>query len=135
MQHTWRRQMRRASRGFKPVVVVALEVVGSLTPFFMFSSVERMHVPVLKESIIVQRPTSRFGAFYCFWSEEKGKGPPVHWSVCPRSGQGAPPCFGSLSTSRFLVLVLLLHLPQAPQLPTLQSTGIHVSAKSNLSRR
>ena len=125
--------MRRASRGFRPVVVVALEVVGSLTPFHQWK--ECMWVPVLKESIIVQRPTSRFGAFYCFWSEEKGKGPPVHWSVCPRSGQGAPPCFGSLSTSRFLVLVLLLHLPQAPQLPTLQSTGIHVSAKRNLSRR
>ena len=120
--------MRRTSRGFRPVVVVALEVVApsSLTP----SAVERMHV--LKESIIVQRPTSRFGG------KGKGKRPPAHCSSSPRSGQAAPPCLAGMITllTLFLVLVLLLQSPQAPHLRTLQSTGNpHFSKEENQEAR
>ena len=83
-------------------------------------------LPVSVEwNIIVQRPTSRFVALHCFWSKGKGKRPPEHCSFSPRSGQAAPPSVDLLITflTLFLVFVLLLQLPQALQLSTLQSTG------------
>ena len=94
-------------------VAIHLSKYISLTP----TSVERMHV--LKDSIIVQRPTSRFGG------KGKGKRPPAHCSFSPRSGQAAPPCLAGMITllTLFLVFVLLLQSPQAPHLRTLQSTG------------
>ena len=74
--------MRRASRGFGPMVVVAREV-GSLAPFsccHFLSHIfhqwkECMWVGAcFKESIIFQRLTSRFRALHCFQflGQEKG---------------------------------------------------------------
>ena len=119
---TRQRQMRRASRGSRPGVVVAASVESHTT-----SSVVAGR---LVEPLVASTGNSRFSKE----ENQEARWEPGHdWGtlqpiVSFRAGQGSPPYLAYLTTSLILFLVppspqLTLHLPHAFQSLTLQSTG------------
>ena len=118
---TRQRQMRRASRGSRPVVVVAVPVESHTT-----SSVVAGR---LVEPLVASTGNPRFSKE----ENQEARWEPGHdWGtlqpiVSFRAGQGSPPYLAYLTTSLILFLVppspqLTLHLPHAFQSLTLQST-------------
>ena len=114
---TRERQMRRASRGSRPVVVVAASVESPNTS------------SVVAGPLVASTGNPRFSKE----ENQEARWEPGHdWGtlqpiVSFRAGQGSPPYLAYLTTSLILFLVppspqLTLHLPHAFQSLTLQST-------------